>query len=90
MPTGSDYVAGPVAVFRAYPAFGAVLSEPGVILCSMLVTVRIDGLGELLDQQFSVASRGQLLSLGMKDTALQWRIRAGGPWQALLPACTWG
>jgi hypothetical protein len=56
----------------------------------MSVTVRIDGLGELLDQQFSVASRGQLLSLGMKDTALQWRIRAGGPWQALLPACTWG
>jgi hypothetical protein len=37
----------------------------------MPVTVRIDGLGELLDQQFSVASRGQLLSLGMKDTAVQ-------------------
>jgi hypothetical protein len=47
--------------------------------------VRIDGLGELLDRQFSVASRGQLLSLGMKDTAMQWRVRAGGPWQALLP-----
>jgi hypothetical protein len=47
--------------------------------------VRIDGLGELLDQQFSVASRGQLLGLGMKDTAMRWRVRAGGPWQALLP-----
>jgi hypothetical protein len=55
------------------------------MLCAMPVTVRIDGLGELLDQQFSVASRGQLLGLGMKDTAMQWRVRAGGPWQALLP-----
>jgi hypothetical protein len=55
------------------------------MLCAMSVTVRIDGLGELLDQQFSVASRGQLLGLGMKDTAMQWRVRAGGPWQALLP-----
>jgi len=51
----------------------------------MPVTVRIDGLGELLDQQFSVVSRGQLLGLGMKDNAMQWRVRAGGPWQALLP-----
>lgn len=61
------------------------LSDPGVILCSMPVTVRIDGLGELLDQQLSVVSRGQLLGLGMKDNAMQWRVRAGGPWQALLP-----
>jgi len=51
----------------------------------MPVTVRIDGLGELLDQQFSVVSRGQLLGLGMKDNAMQWRVRPGGPWQALLP-----
>jgi hypothetical protein len=51
----------------------------------MPVTARIDGLGELLDQQFSVVSRGQLLALGMKDTAMQWRVRAGGPWQPLLP-----
>ena len=51
----------------------------------MPVTVRIDGLGELLGQQFSVASRGQLLALGMRDYAMQWRVRAGGPWQALLP-----
>jgi hypothetical protein len=62
-----------------------VLSECGVMLCAMPVTVRIDGLEELLDQQFSVASRGQLLELGMKDTAMRWRIRAGGPWQTLLP-----
>lgn len=46
---------------------------------------RVDGLGELLDRQFSVVSRGQLLGLGMKDNAMQYRARAGGPWQALLP-----
>ncbi len=51
----------------------------------MPVTARIDGLAELLDRQLSVVSRGQLLGLGMKDTAMQWRVRAGGPWQALLP-----
>jgi hypothetical protein len=61
------------------------LSQPDVMLCPMPVTVRINGLGELLDQQFSVASRAQLLELGMKDTAVRWRIRAGGPWQTLLP-----
>jgi hypothetical protein len=62
-----------------------ILSEPGVMLCAMPVTARIDGLGELLDQQFSVASREQLLILGMKDNAMQYRVRAGGPWQVLLP-----
>ena len=41
------------------------------MLCAMPVTVRINGLGELLDQQFSVVSRGQLLGLGMKDNAMQ-------------------
>ena len=55
------------------------------MLCAMPVTARIDGVGELLEQQFSVVSRGQLLILGMKDNAMQYRVRAGGPWQALLP-----
>jgi hypothetical protein len=55
------------------------------MLCAMPVTVRLDGLADLLDQQFSVVSRGQLLVLGMKNNAMQWRIRAGGPWQVLLP-----
>jgi AbiEi antitoxin C-terminal domain len=55
------------------------------MLCAMPVTVRIDGLGELLDQQLSVVSRGQLLSLGMNDNAMQYRVRPGGPWQVLLP-----
>lgn len=44
-----------------------------------------DGLGELLDKQLSVVSRGQLLALGMTDRAMQHRVRAGGPWQPLLP-----
>ncbi len=51
----------------------------------MPVATRIDGLSELMGQQFSVVSRGQLLVLGMRDHAMQWRVRAGGPWQALLP-----
>ena len=44
-----------------------------------------DGLGELLDKQSSVASRGQLLALGMSDHAMQYRVRRSGPWQVLLP-----
>jgi len=63
----------------------ALLSELNVMLCAMPVTVQIDGLAELLDRQHSVVSRGQLLGLGMKDNVVQWRVRAGGPWQALLP-----
>jgi hypothetical protein len=38
-----------------------------------------------MDRQLAVASRGQLLALGMKDTALRYRVRQGGPWQILLP-----
>jgi hypothetical protein len=55
------------------------------MLCAMPVTVRIGGLAELMDQQFSVVSRNQLLGLGMTDRAMQWRLRVGGPWQLLLP-----
>ena len=45
----------------------------------------LSGLGELLEKQYSVVSRGQLLSFGMKDYAMQYRVRRGGPWQTLLP-----
>jgi hypothetical protein len=38
-----------------------------------------------LAKQSSVVSRTQLLSLGMKDNAMQYRVRRGGPWQTLLP-----
>ncbi len=48
-------------------------------------TARPDGLGKLLDTQFCVVSREQLRTLGMTDRAMQYRVRAGGPWQALLP-----
>lgn len=48
-------------------------------------TARPPGLGKLLDKQLSVVSRGQLLSLGLTDNAIQWRARPGGPWQVLLP-----
>ena len=51
----------------------------------MSQTVRSDGLGELLDRQLSVVSREQLLAAGLSDRSMQYRIRAGGPWQALLP-----
>jgi hypothetical protein len=44
-----------------------------------------DGLGDLLDRQCSVVSREQLLAAGMSDRSMQYRVRAGGPWQALLP-----
>jgi hypothetical protein len=47
--------------------------------------MRLEGLGELLDKQSSVVSRAQLLALGMKDNAMQYRLRRGGPWQTLLP-----
>ena len=48
-------------------------------------TMHCDGLGDLLEKQSSVASRGQLLKLGMSDRAMQYRLRRGGPWQMLLP-----
>jgi hypothetical protein len=61
------------------------MSDPGVMLSVMPRTVRFEGLDELLEQQFFVVSREQLLGLGMNDHAVQYRIRAGGPWQGLLP-----
>lgn len=48
-------------------------------------TLSVDGLPALLGSQLAVASRGQLLALGMNDRAMQYRLRPGGPWQALLP-----
>lgn len=44
-----------------------------------------EGLSRLLDKQLAVVSRGQLLGLGLTDNAVQYRVRAGGPWQVLLP-----
>jgi hypothetical protein len=61
------------------------LSDLDVIIGAMPRTSTPDGLGALLDQQLSVASRGQLLALGLTDRAVQYRVRPGGPWQTLLP-----
>ncbi|HEY0998954.1 MAG TPA: hypothetical protein VGD83_04895, partial [Streptosporangiaceae bacterium] len=48
-------------------------------------TSSLDGLADLLEQQSCVVSRRQLLALGMKDNAMQYRVRRDGPWQTLLP-----
>ena len=97
MPTRPDYVVRrPAIPYQAeigYPVlhepapFGCLpnLSDPGVMLWAMPRTAQLDGLDELLDQQLSVVSRGQLLALGMTDNVMQYRVRRGGPWQALLP-----
>jgi hypothetical protein len=61
------------------------MSDPGVMLGVMPRTARFEGLDELLEKQFAVVSRAQLLGLGMNDHAVQYRVRAGGPWQGLLP-----
>lgn len=55
------------------------------MLWAMPRIARLDGLDELLEKQLSVVSRGQLLTLGITDKAMQYRVRAGGPWQVLLP-----
>ena len=55
------------------------------MLWAMPRIARLDGLDELLEKQVSVVSRGQLLALGMTNNVLQYRVRLGGPWQALLP-----
>ena len=55
------------------------------MLWAMPRTAQLDGLDALLEKQLSVVSRGQLLALGMTDNVMQYRVRRGGPWQALLP-----
>lgn len=52
----------------------------------MTATTKLDRvrLGELLGKQHEVISRGQALDCGMTDTALRYRTRPEGPWQALL------
>ena len=55
------------------------------MLSAMPRTARLDGLDELLEKQLSVVSREQLLTLGMTNNVMQYRVRLGGPWQALLP-----
>jgi hypothetical protein len=39
----------------------------------------------LLERQQGVISRSQALATGMTDNGVRHRLRAGGPWQTLLP-----
>ena len=79
MPTQPDYVVR-VCRYQADGFVGARCHSLG-----MPRTSSPDGLADLLEQQSSVVSRTQLLALGMKDRAMQYRVRRGGPWQKLLP-----
>jgi very-short-patch-repair endonuclease len=53
----------------------------------MVRTRKLDGTGlaTTLRKQFGVISRQQALACGVTRAALQHRLRAGGPWQKLLP-----
>src|ERR1700761_8901051 len=42
-------------------------------------------LAAILTRQFQVISRSQVMAHGMTTSALHQRLRAGGPWQRLLP-----
>ena len=55
------------------------------MLWAMPRTAQLDGVAELLGEQLCLISRRQLLALGVTDRAMQYRVRPGGPWQALLP-----
>ena len=39
----------------------------------------------ILSRQYQVITRSQILATGMTESALVHRLRAGGPWQRLLP-----
>src|ERR1700759_5352834 len=79
MPTQPDYVVR-VCRYQADGFVGARCHSLG-----MPRTSSPDGLADLLEKQSSVVSRAQLLALGMRDTAMQHRVRVGGPWRVLLP-----
>jgi hypothetical protein len=49
------------------------------------VQVDSDGLRAILAAQYLVITRSQALAHGMTGRALQYKARAGGPWQRLLP-----
>jgi hypothetical protein len=44
-----------------------------------------DGVADRLARQFGVIARHRATALGMTEKALRYRLRAGGPWQTLLP-----
>jgi hypothetical protein len=46
-------------------------------------------LNAILARQYQVISRSQAMASGMTKNALAHRLRRSGPWQRLLPGCTW-
>ena len=71
-----------------YLGFAAFRNCRTPVSCSGIPrTAELDGLDELLDRQLAVASRHQLLDLGMKGHAMQYRARREGPWQTLPGVC---
>jgi hypothetical protein len=44
-----------------------------------------DPLGKLLERQHGVLSRAQATTLGIASGTIEYRIRAGGPWQRIFP-----
>lgn len=63
------------------------MSDPGGTLGCMTRTAKLDedALEQRLGRQRLVISRDQATACGMTPGALRHRIRAGGPWQRLLP-----
>src|SRR5450631_3537618 len=75
--------AGGALVAKRPGNFG--LSHLAVMLWAMPRTAKLDGVADVLGEQLGLVTRGQLLALGVTDRVMQYRVRAGGPWQALLP-----
>jgi hypothetical protein len=70
----------------------SVIERPGIVGpgwqdAFMVATKRIDTatLDDILDRQHDVITRKQALRAGVTQDALRHRLRAGGPWQILLP-----
>jgi very-short-patch-repair endonuclease len=65
---------------------GIAGQERGAAVMPRLAKIDQETLTGLLGKQFDVLTRGQALSCGITNRMMQNRLRAGGPWQVLLPA----
>ena len=79
-----------IAVDGPSTAFGdmwAGLSGGRGILRGMPITSSYDRdqLAHLLREQYDVITRSQALECGMSPSAVDYRLRAGGPWRIVLP-----
>jgi hypothetical protein len=80
---GHDHASG--AVRSDAVRSGAVRPGRHPVLVAQTVRLDRDALRRLLRTQQGVVARGQAFRCGMTPGALRHRIRAGGPWQRLLP-----